>query len=116
MADKEIKGLKELIEKLEKLKGINTKKALLKGAYVLQKKSMINAPIKFGFLRGSHESRETEEGAEMVVNANYSFYVEFGTKKWAGKPFVRPAIDSEKDSIEKAVAKEIVREVADKLE
>ena len=110
----EIKGLRELVQKLEKIKGINIKKALLKGAYVLQRASMKNAPVKTGFLRQSHESKETEAGAEMIVNANYSYFVEFGTSKRLPKPFVRPAIDTEKGNIERAVAKEVVKEVIDK--
>jgi HK97 gp10 family phage protein len=112
---KEVEGLKELIASLEKIKGSNLNKALLKGAFVLQRASMKNAPVKTGFLRQSHESHETEQGAEMVVNANYAYYQEFGTVKMAGKGYVRKAIETEKDAIENAVAKEAVKEFREGL-
>lgn len=101
----EIEGLDKLNEKLNKLKKIPTAKALLKGAYLLQRYSMENAPVRTGFLRQSHESVEVEKGAELRVNAEYSFYVEMK------KPYVRPAIDEHSDEIVKVVSDGIENEV-----
>lgn len=111
----EVKGLKELNEKLEKLAGIKSKKSLLAGAYLLQKYSMENAPVKTGFLRESHESTETENGAEMIVNAEYGIYVEYGTEKMAPRGFVRKAIDEHEKDIVEAVANQIQKDIKEKI-
>jgi HK97 gp10 family phage protein len=112
MAKYEIKGLSELQKKLSKLKGIkDAPQAMLAGAQELQRLSMENAPVKTGNLKNSHYSRMTDSGAEMVVGAEYAGYVEFGTSKWSGKPFVRPAIDEGKNEIVKAVEEGILKEL-----
>lgn len=110
-----VEGLDKLKAQLRKLKDVDKAKAMLAGAYTLQKYSMENAPVKTGFLKNSHSSRETKDGAEMVVGANYSYYVEFGTSKWSGKPFVRPAIDTHMDEIAKAVANQVEAEIRKKI-
>ena len=107
----EVEGLKELNKKLASLAKIIPNKALLKGALVLQRESMINSPVKTGFLRESHESVETSEGAEMRVNAEYAYYVEFGTSKMQARPYVRPAIDTKEKEILSAVADEIQKNI-----
>jgi len=109
-------GLDKLQKQLAEIPHIlENKHALLAGAFVLQRYSMENSPVKTGFLRSSHISRETNTGAEMEVGAGYSPYVEFGTAKWEGKPFVRPAIEGHSDEIVKAVRDEVDRELKRKL-
>jgi HK97 gp10 family phage protein len=76
---------------------------------------MIYAPVKTGFLRNSMDSRATPSGAEMIVQATYSPYVELGTRKWAGKPFVRPAIDEHAQDIIRVVIEQIQRSIKEKI-
>ena len=99
-----IEGLTELQNKLRKLKGIgDNPKALLAGAFVLQKYSQENAPVgETGFLKNSISSRENTNGAEVFVGADY---VEMGTSKMAAKPYIRPAIEQHSNEIVNAVAK-----------
>ena len=104
MAKIEITGLPELQKKLSKIKDIGKDpNAYLAGAQELQRLSMENAPVKTGNLKNSHYSRKSSDGAEMVVGADYAFYVEFGTSRWEGKPFVRPAIEEGQNEIVSAV-------------
>lgn len=110
-----VKGLSELTAQLRRIKDVDKGQALLAGAFTLQRYSMQNAPVDTGFLKNSHESRETGDGAEMAVKANYAFYVEFGTSKWAGKPFVRPAIDTHFDDIVRAVGEQVQKEIRGKI-
>ena len=111
----EIKGLKELLKNFGNLKELNTSKSLLKGAYTLQKYSMENSPVKTGFLRQSHESIETGEGAEMHVNANYAYYQEFGTEKMPERGFVRKSIDEHSEEIVNVVGQDIENEIKGKI-
>lgn len=107
-------GLDKLVAQLERIKDVNPH-ALLAGALTLQKYSMENAPVKTGFLKNSAVSRETNDGAELEFKANYSSYVELGTSKWAGKPYVRPAIDNNSREIVKAVATEVEKDIRRKI-
>jgi HK97 gp10 family phage protein len=76
---------------------------------------MQNAPVKTGFLKNSHSSREAGDGAEMIVAANYAFYVEYGTSKMSARAFVRRAMDEHMDDIAKAVANQVEAEIKGKL-
>lgn len=103
-----------LLKQLKNLKGL-TPHSLLAGAYKLQGYSQENAPVKTGFLKNSFESVENNDGAEMRVNTNYAYFVEVGTSKWAGKPYIRPAIDSHESDITKAIAKQVEIDIRSKL-
>lgn len=109
-----IEGLDELVSQLKKIKNVNPHD-MLAGALVLQKYSMENAPVKTGFLRNSHESRETSTGAEMAVTANYAYYQEFGTSKVPGKAYVRRAIDEHGNEIVTAVKEQVEKDIKGKV-
>jgi HK97 gp10 family phage protein len=51
----------------------------------------------------------TSHSATLLIGTNleYAPYQEFGTSKMTGKPFLRPALDSEKDNVKKAVEKAV---------
>jgi HK97 gp10 family phage protein len=106
-------GFEQLQKKLQRIKKVSPH-SLLAGALTLQKFSMENAPIKTGFLRNSHESRQVENGAEMVVKAHYAYYQEFGTSRMKANPFVRPAIDEHSLDIVKAVGEQVEKEIKEK--
>ena len=106
----------KLMNQLKKIPGIaRHPEVVIKGALALQKYSMENAPVKTGFLKNSHISVETEDGAEMRVQASYAGFVELGTSKWAGEPFVRPAIDEHEKDIVEAVGKELEKKLKEEL-
>jgi hypothetical protein len=86
-------GLSKLLSQFEGLKDIDFSDSLVGAGYILQKKSMENAPVRTGFLRNSHETVKTEKGAEVRVNAEYAWYVEIK------KPYMRPAIDEVSDEM-----------------
>ena len=110
-----IKGLDELKAQLKRISVVEKQRALLAGAFTLQKYSMQNTPVDTGFLKNSHEARVSGDGAELAVKANYAFYVEFGTSKWAGKPFVRPAIDTHMREIAEAVGRQLEADIRGKI-
>ena len=86
-------------------------KPLLAGAFVLQRYSMQNAPVLTGFLRSSHGSRETDDGAQVEVGAEYAHYVEFGTSKMSARSFLRKAGDEHLKEIVAAVEKAAADEI-----
>ena len=104
MANVEIEGLSELNKKLKGLGNIKHNKSLLAGAIKLQEISQRYSPVDTGFLRSSHSSRETKDGAEMVVSAEYAVYLHEGTKYIRGREWITNAMDIKEQEILNAVA------------
>ena len=46
-----------------------------------------------GWLRKNIIAKKTKEGYEVQSNADYSLWVEYGTRKMTAKPYFRPAIE-----------------------
>ena len=114
MAD--IKGLKELLQQFEDLKGIDRERVATAGAYVLLKGSQERAPVKTGYLRQSGRVEGVaNQGANMVFDADYGFYAEFGSSKWRGKPFIRPTIDEDGDAIVSAMKNEAEKNIKERI-
>jgi HK97 gp10 family phage protein len=107
----EIKGLKDLLAQFESIKNLDMSQALLAGAITLQRYSMENAPVDTGYLRASHTSTTNENGAQMEVNTEYAYYVEYGTKKRQAHPFVRPAIDEHSNEILAAIKADLEKQI-----
>lgn len=104
MSKVEIKGLKELNKKLHALENIKHNQSILAGAIKLQELSQRESPVKTGFLRSTHSSRETEEGAEMLVSAEYAVFVHEGTRYMEGREWISKVIDAKPNEILQAVA------------
>jgi HK97 gp10 family phage protein len=53
-----------------------------------------NVPVDTGFLKSTIQ--KVGSGASWIVTAtaNYAGYVEFGTRKMAAQPYLRPALES----------------------
>lgn len=97
-----------------KLSGVNELKRALKaqadasktvGAVVklngaeLQQKAQRNAPVDTGNLRRSINLSIKDGGmtAEVTAMAEYSGYVEYGTRFMNAQPFIAPAFNEQKD-------------------
>lgn len=112
----EIKGLKELLSQFDGLKGLDRERVATAGAYVLLKGSQERVAVKTGYLRQSGRVEAIpERGANMVFDAEYGFYVEFGSSKWQGKAFIRPTIDEDGDEIIKAMADEAEKNIKERI-
>lgn len=52
------------------------------------------APVDTGFLRGSiHVETQDSGHAQVVVEASYGQFVEYGTVKMAAQPYLTPAVE-----------------------
>lgn len=122
-----VTGTEELIAKLKRLglavSGDDLEKALLAGGYVLeaavktdmaQPKSgrmysghQASAPgespaIDYGNLVNSIMTEPDEEGVVVGTNAEYAEPLELGTARMAARPFMGPAIETNRDAITEA--------------
>ena len=100
---------------MNNLKNINCKKALLEGAKIIVGDARLIVPVVTGYLRDSIHSEETDNGAEVRVDADYASFVEFGTYKMRAHPFIRPAVDINKSKIENKMKEIIEKEVKEKI-
>lgn len=109
-----IEGLDKLLEQFENLKDLDTVKIAEIGAYVLMAESQKIAPYKTGYLSQHVDVKPMGKGAVMTYYAEYAYYQEFGTSKYAGKPYVRPTIDEHGVEIVSKMKDEVDKQIKEK--
>lgn len=78
------------LEAIQNVGGVAT----LPLARIIAIRSIELAPKRSGFLASKIKARKISQlGAVLEAGAPYSGFVEFGTRKMAAQPFLRPAID-----------------------
>jgi len=111
-----LKGGKELPKKLEKLAQQYASKlgvAVGAAALIVSNDAKSNAPYLTGNLRRSiHIEPDDSSGERVVVkvgtDVEYARYQEFGTSTIPPHPYLRPALDQNKDKV-KAEIKRVMR-------
>lgn len=69
--------------------------ALREIAQVIVDAAQANAPVDTGFLRDNIQIQdESDTSVTVVSQAEYSSFVEFGTRYMAAQPFFEPAIEA----------------------
>lgn len=80
-------------------------------AVFIEAEAKLRAPVSTGRLRNSithqTESNETQSKAYIGTNVEYAPYVEFGvaSKNIPAQPYLRPAIEENRDKIKKIIEK-----------
>lgn len=124
----EITGLRELDRALQELAWPAARRALRKGmrqgANVIRDEARAKAPVDTGLLKRQIRTRERSEqdgdmrfAVEITRSAFYGRFIEYGTSKFAAKPFLRPAAESKteeavtamRDALAEAIQIEIGR-------
>lgn len=92
-------GANTLIKKFNSQPAIIQKEAsdiILNTANRVETRAKQFAPVDTGYLRQHIASKKTGVlSADVTSSAEYSVYQEFGTRKMAGKSFMRPAMAQE---------------------
>ena len=78
-----------------------------KSAYDLQTEAQYGAPVDTGYLRSSISTAVNGLEAEVGPTANYGYYVEHGTSRMPGQPYLVPARDRIAPTFEAAMAQVI---------
>lgn len=113
----EFKGIDKLQKKLKKNTNMESVKRVVKfhGGQLAEKmKAQTQQSFKKGYSTGDTASsinvEITDGGLEARVGptTDYSEYVEYGTRFMEAEPFVRPALDAQKDKF-KSDLKKLVR-------
>lgn len=115
----QLSGLKELTEQLNDLQFMlesdEVPKALLNAAWLIRDKAKQLAPVRTGLLRdaifagfGRPDGRQRKASVVVGVkyglnHANHAHLVEFGTSTHAPQPYLRPAVQQEKQNVQRAL-------------
>jgi phage gpG-like protein len=73
--------------------------AIKKAAFLVQGRSMQNAPVLTGRLRASHFTHFMPLAATVGTNTNYDTFVHEGTKFMKGRPYLRMAVEDSNNEI-----------------
>ena len=82
-----------------------TVKALTAAALVVQSEAVLRCPVDTGNLRSSITYNVKPKEARVGTNVHYAPHVCYGTKKMKAQPFLRPALDGNRDKINILLAK-----------
>ena len=96
-----IKG-KELAEKFKQAgKEIADKidKALYKAGLLVERSAKQIVPVDTGRLRASISTRVIPGNAEVGTRVEYARFVEFGTEKQKAQPYLKPALENNREQI-----------------
>ena len=124
-----IDGLNEVAKLFEKMP--TSAEAILDEASKVAAKDVLESakqkcPVKTGKLRDSLDikaekvTKKTKRSYQVYSKGvskggvRYAFAVESGTSKMPAKPFLRPALDENKENIKKTISEKIIEEI-DKL-
>lgn len=97
------KGMAEAIGKLSG-KGVEEaiSVALKNNAEEVKRNAIAKAPKDTGFLKGNiNTNYPANTKAEIKSAATYSGYVEYGTRKMAAQPFMRPSLEQQQGKMQK---------------
>lgn len=120
MAKFEITGLNQLYAKLGRIADYATDMPTHKRILLAQAQSIANAaksyaPVDTGHLRDHIGVQEIDRGYQVISSATYSSFQEFGTKRNAAHPFMRPAFYQHSAQIMKNIADEEEKALKDAI-
>lgn len=84
-------------------------KALTAAAVLVEGEAVLRCPVDTGNLRGSITHEVKADEARVGTNVEYAPYMEYGTSKQRSQPYLRPALDENRQRIEKLMG-EIISE------
>ena len=87
------------------------KKALTEAALIVEGQAVSLAPVDTGNLKNSITHQVKGDEARIGTNTDYGPYLEFGTRKMPAQPYLRPAMDKNKNNIQKILADMIGKDI-----
>ena len=94
-----IKGIDQLVKHLDKAASLNDVQQVVKSNTSKMTANMQRlAPVDTGYMKRSIKMELTEGGfsGQAGPHADYSAYVEYGTRFQSAQPFVKPAYNEQK--------------------
>lgn len=94
---------------------------VFEAANLIKDEAQMIAPVDTGYLRDHIETAmEVEEPtravAKVTSNADYSVFVEYGTRHMSAQPFMRPALDAKRVAVLDYISTNVKRAIADEVQ
>ena len=108
MAEIKFEGIAKLNKGLKKRMDMSAVKTVVKkNGSEMQKKAQRNAPVDTGNLKNNIGLEISDGGMTATVEstADYSVYVELGTRLMEAQPYMKPAFEERKKQFEKDLQK-----------
>lgn len=103
-------GYDKLKRQLDTLAKLETKSAEMAVASFVLEDSQLLVPVDRGDLKDSGEIIDTN-GVKVIYTAGHALFVEMGTYKMAAQPYLRPAIDNNKNRLAEVAGREVELEI-----
>lgn len=102
----EVRGVQDVVNRLSEMNifvQAETKIVLKEAGMKIQADAKRNALVDTGRLKNSITTEIWNNGFTVTVGTNveYAPHVEYGTYKWGGKPFLRPAYKDNTEQIQR---------------
>lgn len=98
---KNLPEIKAAFRKSPTLMARNLNDAIKKSIFAIQRESMLRTPVDTGRLRASHFTRFSSLYGEVGPTAFYAIYVHEGTRYMRGRPFLKNAVSSQEQRVQK---------------
>ncbi len=103
-----IEGIDEAVQQLNDLTAL--RQGLSAAAFYVEGQAKLKAPVDTGFLRNSIQVlRVTDREALIGVGAEYGIYQEMGTRFMSARPFMRPAVENNRERIAEIIRQALAR-------
>lgn len=96
-----VTGVEDFVKSVTDVPKVHLQRTVRKYGAELQKQAQMKAPVDTGFLKQHIQPPEIlDDGmtAQVVASAKYSAFLEYGTRKMNAKPYMKPALNSIKES------------------
>lgn len=101
-------GEKELIKRLNKLKDKSKVQAVVKANTLeFEREAKAKAPVDTGFLRRGIQVKVGNLEGRITSTANYSGYLEYGTRYMRAQPYMRPTYNQIKGQFKTQLKKAV---------
>lgn len=102
------RGVDKLINELERtIKNGKNQAVLIKAGNDVLRRAQTKAPADTGHLRRGITLKINGNKAIIRSNANYSGYVEYGTRYMEAQPYLRPAVEEVRPIFEKMLLEKL---------
>ena len=110
--------MSSLLKQFNGIKDLDWVSAELDGMNIVKDEAILLVPVDSGNLQSTIDVEVDGETVNLVAGGNgvdYHLHVEFGTVKMAAQPYMRPAIDTKKGEVTRAIAKNLQAQIKARL-
>lgn len=103
-----LEGMEKLIRRIDKLKDkTKVQQVVRNNSMEFERKAKEKAPVDTGFLKRGIQVKVGNLEGRITSTANYSGYLEYGTRYMRAQPFMRPTYNEIKNQFKEQLKKAV---------